>query len=751
MQSDVACANAAASTDKGTGSPSLQQLLAEELRTLQEVLTAGFQRAVQVATQHEAAVMWGLQAELRELVSQNNRLCAQRDALLAESSLTMGRDTAGTGELSSACRSRNGPLWKATANSEVAPLTVRPPSPPRPPTTPPPSAPASAPTPEGSAPDLPPSLPGNVGESRVVWPSPDEGGPDGEGSHSLSLMDAARTPWSRRPKVPQLPPLPRTGPFAGRLTVPSEQDQPARQVSEDGLEGQSVPLRGLDLSPRYSARSVSPLCSGVQAWASPVPATKEALGSLKEEHVRQHGGPRNSNISGGDRSQTPHAVFLDAQRMKERVRRAVVVPEYSVTDYYYKTGTMQAIARHPVFENATLMMIAFNAIWMYVDTDWNPHALLSDAPLMFQVVEHTVCVYFVLELLVRFFSFAEKRNAFRDRWFVFDLILVLMMVTETWAMVIIAEAAGFKESGGLKNMSILRLIRIMRVARMARLVRLLRALPELMILLKGMAMAARSVCLTLALLTLIIYIYGITFSQMLSLSARNSAVRAAYFSTVPHSMKTLLLHGCFMEDLPDLVNAVGGEHLALAALLLSFVLLASLTVMNMLVGVLVEVVSVVAAVEKETLQVNFVKTKIQATLAELDANFDSMISRQEFETLLYQPVAAHALLEVGVDVIGLVDFSDVIFKDGDEISFHDFMDTVLQLRGSNMATVKDIVDLRKCVMQEIGRLEATIKPPVLKRQGPFREGSPMCMTTSQRAVRRTVAALTNGQTHRNGK
>jgi len=67
--------------------------------------------------------------------------------------------------------------------------------------------------------------------------------------------------------------------------------------------------------------------------------------------------------------------------------------------------------------------------------------------------------------------------------------------------------------------------------------------------------------------------------------------------------------------------------------------------------------------------------------------------------------AVRCLQDVGVDVVGLVDFADFIFEaDGvaeeAELEFHEFMNVVLQLRGSNTATVKDIVDLRKFVQNQ---------------------------------------------------
>merc|ERR1719326_2851355 len=114
--------------------------------------------------------------------------------------------------------------------------------------------------------------------------------------------------------------------------------------------------------------------------------------------------------------------------------------------------------------------------------------------------------------------------------------------------------------------------------------------------------------------------------------------------------------------------------------------------MNMLVGVLCEVVSVVSSCEKETLTVNFVKQRLLSILgmpgSGIDEDGSQSISKSEFESLLTNADAARVIQEMGVDVIGLVDFSEIIFEDDVELSFADFIDLVLQLRGSNGSTVK---------------------------------------------------------------
>jgi len=226
-------------------------------------------------------------------------------------------------------------------------------------------------------------------------------------------------------------------------------------------------------------------------------------------------------------------------------------------------------------------------------------------------------------------------------------------------------------------------------------------MPELMVLIKGMATATRSVFFTLCLLVGIIYVFGIAFVHL----TKDTLLGDEYFPNVPKAMNSLLLQGT-IPDQAAIVEDCGDEHWVFRAFILFYILLASLTVMNMLVGVLCEVVTVVSTVEKETLLVTYVKTQLENMLktSGIDADADGMIAKKEFEALLENPRAAQALQEVGVDVVGLVDFTDFIFSNGRMLSFQDFMDTVLSLRGSNTATVKDIVDLRKFMVTEFEKV-----------------------------------------------
>merc|ERR1719364_181627 len=100
-------------------------------------------------------------------------------------------------------------------------------------------------------------------------------------------------------------------------------------------------------------------------------------------------------------------------------------------------------------------------------------------------------------------------------------------------------------------------------------------------------------------------------------------------------MKSLLLDGV-LPDQAQIINDVGEEHPVFFCLILLYILLSSMTVMNMLVGVLCEVVSVVSSVEKESLLVNYVKGTLLDMLEStgLDADGDQILTKYEFEALL---------------------------------------------------------------------------------------------------------------------
>mmetsp|Transcript_1292 Transcript_1292/g.3334 ORF Transcript_1292/g.3334 Transcript_1292/m.3334 type:complete len:392 (-) Transcript_1292:50-1225(-) len=249
----------------------------------------------------------------------------------------------------------------------------------------------------------------------------------------------------------------------------------------------------------------------------------------------------------------------------------------------------------------------------------------------------------------------------------------------------------------------------MRLSRVMRMARLLQLLPELLIMIKGLGAAMRSVLFTLMLLALFLYVFGIAFKQI----AGETTAGELYFASIWQSIHTLLLHGALLYDFGDLVEALLNESFLLVLLFYFFILLAALTVMNMLIGVLCEIVSSVSATEREASAVAFVSDTLKQILDSCDMTegTDEMISKDEFTQILHKDEAICALQACGVDVYALVDNLDFIFapEPGEvterTLSFVDFMDLILALRGTNIATVKDILDLQRQLKSTFERLK----------------------------------------------
>lgn len=425
--------------------------------------------------------------------------------------------------------------------------------------------------------------------------------------------------------------------------------------------------------------------------------------------------------------------LVDAERMKAEMYKHLGEKEYDVSAYYWQDGFFSRIAKDDRFSYMTLSVISANAIWIGVCTDRNPEPVLSDAEPIFQVGEHFFCIFFTAEILVRFLAFESKINCLRDFWFKFDSLLVTLMILETWMLPLIIDTGG----GGMSDASILRLLRLLRLSRMARL---MKAVPELVILLKGMAVATRSVGSTLVLLILFLYVFAIIFKQQ----AEGNEVLQEYFSTIGESMWTLLIYGAFMDEISSVAEIIKTESALLTALLLVFVLISAFTVLNMLIGVLCEVVSAVAANEKEEIIVRFVKQQLLDVLVRLDHDMNGTITEDQFADFVNHKDCSVAFSELGVDKENLLALKDVIFAgdddgnctrpttptvpagpnpdseyalpdtpsgstfptkrasvlqlqvaDAKELTFGEAIQVILNLRSSNTAMVKDIVELQK--------------------------------------------------------
>jgi voltage-gated sodium channel len=403
--------------------------------------------------------------------------------------------------------------------------------------------------------------------------------------------------------------------------------------------------------------------------------------------------------------------------MKQNVWDALKKDPYDVADFYHKTGVWRKIATHSAFENVTLSVISLNALWIAIDTDNNTADTLLQAEPLFQIVDHAFCWYFSFEWYIRFSAFKRKRDGLKDRWFVFDSCLVLMMVAETWVMTIVLLCLDSGGSSGMGGASILRLFRLLRLSRLARM---LRSMPELMILIKGMVAASRSVFFTMCLLVIGLYLFAIAMRQL----TEGTSVGELFFYSVPASMYKLTIEGVFLDNLGDTVDTIAASSPFYAVIFLVFVVFAALMVMNMLIGVLCEVVSAVASTEKEEMNMLALKSKLKEVMNNLDQNQSGCLTLTEFMQIMKDMKTVALLHEIGVDPIGLIDAAPSIFgatdrDDDDEgageaapglkqIDFEEFVEIVLSHQRSNTPSMKDLREMQQDLANGIENIRALL-------------------------------------------
>jgi hypothetical protein len=252
-------------------------------------------------------------------------------------------------------------------------------------------------------------------------------------------------------------------------------------------------------------------------------------------------------------------------------------------------------------------------------------------------------------------------------------------------------------------------------------------MPELLFMLKGILAAARSVGFTFVMMFGVLFICGISCRQL----SDGMGIGMKYFPSVLESMYSLFFYGALLDSAGTMMTDLLEESWLCGFIFAIVILLGALTMMNMLVGVLCEVMSSVAQKEKEKMATAFLRSKVEAIMSDmgLDVNRNGLISVEEFEGLLANEQAANALRDIDVDPEVLIDMTDGIFQADSEgqrfdkeLDMDSFMALVMQVRGGNTATVRDLLQLRHFIQDEftektltLTRLEQRLKNAMAER------------------------------------
>jgi len=337
---------------------------------------------------------------------------------------------------------------------------------------------------------------------------------------------------------------------------------------------------------------------------------------------------------------------------------------------------LEKVANGHFFQNFTLLVIVLNGFWIGIDVEWNHPSLKKNGALPLEptsiVVENLFCVYFTLEIALRLVAFGKRNLDKKLRfWFIFDSVLVTFMVIETWIMLIVDAITGGGGGNFLSKFSTLRLLRL------TRLTRLMHSLPELLTLVRGMINAAKAVSIVLGFLVLLMYVFAIVFTSQLGHSEspekmednpywiRDSDPTAQeLFGSMGDSMMTLFTRGLLGDNLAETLEAIkdrGGEYtctdadenavspvrtpgdekvcmrtggeLWLMWVFVVFFVISAMCLLNMLVGVLCEVIEATAASEEAESEISGLRHNIEDSFRAVDVSGDERITRKEWKSM----------------------------------------------------------------------------------------------------------------------
>lgn len=313
------------------------------------------------------------------------------------------------------------------------------------------------------------------------------------------------------------------------------------------------------------------------------------------------------------------------------------------------------------FQNTTLFVVVLNGIWIGIDVDLNHPSLEKDGKLPLEpwatVVENLFCVYFTFEIVARIVAFG-KRNL-RDKSFWFDFVLVAFMVIETWIMVIIEAIMGGGSSGVLAKFSILRLMRL------SRLSRIMTSLPELLTLVRGIMNAAKAVTIVFVLMLVIMYVFAIVLTAQIGDPYAPEHTMDPYwvtdedptaielFGSMGDSMMSLFTRGMLCDNFAETLQAIkdrGGEWVChdidgeeacgreggevwLMWVFVTWMIISAMMLLNMLVGILCEVIDGTAKSEIAASQVSELREHIDIAFKQIDTSGDNIITPSEWKEM----------------------------------------------------------------------------------------------------------------------
>ncbi|MBL4823138.1 MAG: ion transporter [Colwellia sp.] len=219
---------------------------------------------------------------------------------------------------------------------------------------------------------------------------------------------------------------------------------------------------------------------------------------------------------------------------------------------------LKKIDSSKLFQGLIIAVILFSALLIGAKT----HNLSSNVVAVLALLDLGITIFFVIEIVIRYLAFPNKKKFFRSGWNIFDTVIVI----------------GSLIPAGGSGVLLARLLRVFRVLRLVSMV------PELRLLINALLKAIPRMGYIVLLMFVIFYIYAAMGSMFFH------QINEVLWGDVSISMLTLFRVATF-EDWTDVMYETMTVHPLSWIYYLSFIFLTAFIFLNMMVGTVLDVMS----------------------------------------------------------------------------------------------------------------------------------------------------------------